>query len=58
MVRDLESRLVAYARQAKMSEWLESQVSFLGAQGVTAFDPDDAIESGVPHEKPVFPASK
>lgn len=41
-----------------MSEWLEARVGFLGAQGVTAFGPDDAIESGVPHEKPVFPASK
>ena len=57
VVRDLEARLAAYARQAKMSEWLESQVHSLGAQGETAFDPGSSIDGGVPHEKPALPGS-
>jgi len=39
IVRDLEARLNAYAREQKPSEWLKAQPAFLGAQGKTAFDP-------------------
>ena len=33
VVRDLESRLIAYAKEQKMSEWLKAQPDYLGAQG-------------------------
>ena len=39
VVRDLEARLIGYARQQKMSEWLKAQPDYLGAQGKTVFDP-------------------
>lgn len=56
IVQDLESRLIAYARQQKFSEWLKAQPHFLGAQGKTTFDPDfDIDDSGLPHEKPALP---
>jgi arylsulfatase A-like enzyme len=56
IVQDLESRLIAYAKQQKFSEWLKAQPHFLGAQGKTAFDPDfDIDDSGLPHEKPALP---
>jgi arylsulfatase A-like enzyme len=56
IVRDLEARLVAYAKEQKMSEWIKAQPSFLGAQGKMAFDPDfDLDEDGLAHEKPVLP---
>jgi arylsulfatase A-like enzyme len=57
VVRDLESRLIAYAKEQKMSEWLKAQPDYLGAQGKTLFDPDfDIDDGGHPHKKPVFPA--
>ena len=56
IVRDLESRLLAYAREQKPSEWIRSQPHFLGAQGKTVFDPDfDIDDAGLPHERPVIP---
>jgi arylsulfatase A-like enzyme len=56
VVRDLEARLLAYAQQQKMSEWLKAQPNYLGAQGKTILDPDFDIEDGgLPREKPVFP---
>ncbi len=55
VVKDLEGRLLAYARQAKMSEWMKSQVDYLGAQSETAFDPDYNIDGGLPNEKPALP---
>ncbi len=55
VVKDLEGRLLAYARQAKMSEWMKAQVDFLGAQSETAFDPDYNIDGGLPTEKPALP---
>lgn len=33
VVKDLEARLMAYARQQKMSEWMKSQIDYLGFQG-------------------------
>ena len=57
VVRDLESRLLGYARQQKMSEWLKAQPEYLGAQGKTIFDPDfDIDDGGLPHLKAVMPA--
>jgi arylsulfatase A-like enzyme len=58
VVRDLEARLLGYAKQAKMSEWLKSQVDYLGAQSETAFDPDYNLDGGVPQERPVLPGTR
>jgi arylsulfatase A-like enzyme len=55
VAQDLESRLVAYAKQQKMSEWLKSQVDFLGFQGETTLDPDYNIDAGLPTEKLALP---
>ena len=56
IVRDLEDRLLTYAKQQKPSEWINAQPQFLGAQGKTVFDPDfDIDDAGLPHEKPAFP---
>ena len=56
IVRDLEGRLFAYAKQQKPSEWLKAQPDYLGAQGKTLFDPDfDIDDAGLPHLKPVLP---
>ena len=56
VVRDLETRLIAYAKQQKMSEWLKAQPDYLGAQGTTIFDPDfDIDDGGLPHQKVVLP---
>ena len=56
IVRDLEARLNAYAREQKPSEWLKAQPAFLGAQGKTAFDPGfDIDDGGLPREKPALP---
>lgn len=58
VVRDLADRLVGYSRQARMSEWLKSQIDYLGAQSETAFDPTYNIDAGLPTEKPALPASE
>ncbi|NJL07109.1 MAG: arylsulfatase [Methylacidiphilales bacterium] len=56
IVRDLESRLIAYAKQQTMSEWLKAQPDYLGAQGKTVFDPDfDIDDGGLPTMKPNLP---
>jgi arylsulfatase A-like enzyme len=56
VVRDLESRLVAYSKEQKPSQWLMAQPSFLGSQGKTVFDPGfDIDDGGLPHEKPALP---
>jgi hypothetical protein len=56
VVRDLESRLIAYAKEQKMSEWLKARPDYLGAQGQTLFDPDfDIDDGGLPREKPSLP---
>ena len=56
MARDLEARLVAYARQQKPSEWMKAQPAFVGAQGHTVMDPDfDIGDGGLPREKARLP---
>lgn len=55
VVRELESRLLAYAREQKMSEWLKSQVDFLGFQGETLLDQGYNVDRGLPTEQPVLP---
>jgi arylsulfatase A-like enzyme len=56
IVRDLEGRLIGYAKEMRPSEWIKAQPTFLGAQGKTIFDPDfDIDDSGLAHEKPVLP---
>ena len=53
IVRDLDARLLAYAKQQKPSEWIKAQPAFVGEQGKTVLDPDfDIDDSGLPHEKP------
>ena len=57
VVHDLETRLLAYAKQQKMSEWIKAQPAFVGAQGKTVLDPDfDIDDGGLPHEKLNLPA--
>jgi len=57
IARDLEARLLAYAKQQKPSLWIKAQPAFVGAQGKTVFDPDfDIDDSGLPHEKLVLPS--
>ncbi|MFM8275075.1 MAG: arylsulfatase B [Gemmata sp.] len=58
VVKDLEARLVAYAKQQKASEWLKSQVDFLGFQGETLLDPSYNVDRGLPTEKPAMPKDK
>jgi len=55
VVKDLEARLMNYAKQQKMSEWLKSQVDYLGFQGETALDTGYNIDHGLPAEKPALP---
>ena len=55
---DLESRLLAYAKEKAPSLWIQAQPGFLGAQGKTIFDPDfDIDDGGLPHEKPALPTN-
>ncbi len=57
IVKDLEGRLLAYAREAKPSLWVKAQLNFLGAQGKTILDSDyDIDDDGLPGEKTVLPA--
>lgn len=59
IVRDLEARLLAYAKAQKPSEWIKAQPAFVGEQGKTVLDPDfDIDDGGLPHEKPHLPAKK
>ena len=56
IVADLESRLLAYAKQQKPSMWIKAQPEFVGEQGKTILDPDyDIDDGGLPHEKPNLP---
>jgi arylsulfatase A-like enzyme len=56
IVRELETRLLAYAKEQKPSEWIKVQPAFVGEQGKTVFDPDfDIDDGGLPREKPVLP---
>ena len=56
IVKDLATRLNAYAREQKTSEWIKAQPGFLGPQAQTAFDPGfDIDDGGLPQEKPVLP---
>ena len=48
LVKDLEARLLGYAKEQVPSEWIKAQPAFLGAQGHTIFDPDfDIDDAGV-----------
>jgi arylsulfatase A-like enzyme len=56
VTRDLDARLLVYARQQKPSEWIKAQPAFVGNQGKTILDPDfDIDDGGLPHEKAVAP---
>lgn len=56
VVDDLEARLLGYAKQQKMSEWLKAQVDFLGFQGKTVLDQGYNVDRGAGGEKPVLPS--
>jgi len=57
VVRDLEDRLLAYAKEQKPSLWIKAQPDFVGNQGKTVIDSDfDIDDSGLPHEKTAMPA--
>lgn len=59
IVRDLEARLLKYAKEMKPAEWIRAQPAFLGAQGTTVLDPDfDIDDGGLPREKAVLPGEK
>ncbi|MGO9941748.1 MAG: arylsulfatase B [Rhodoblastus sp.] len=56
IARDLEARLLQYAKEQKPSLWIKAQPAFVGAQGKTVMDPDfDIDDGGLPHEKLAFP---
>lgn len=55
VARDMEARLLAYAKQQKTSEWLTAQVDFLGFQGETVLDQGYDVDGGLPTEKPALP---
>ncbi|MBS1214250.1 MAG: sulfatase, partial [Proteobacteria bacterium] len=56
IVKDLEARLTAYAKEQKPSEWIKAQPAFVGAQGKTVFDPNfDIDDGGLPQENSVMP---
>ena len=58
IVNDLTARLLACAKEQKMSEWIKAQPGFLGPQAKTAFDPDfDIDDGGLLHEKPALPGN-
>ena len=53
IVRDLEARLLAYAKEMKPSAWMKATAGLIGAQSKTMFDPDfDIDDGGLPQEKP------
>ena len=57
IVKDLEARLLTYAKEQKPSLWIKAQPAFVGEQGKTILDPDfDIDDSGLPHEKIELPA--
>ena len=55
VLKDLEARLLTYAKQQTMSEWMNAQTDFLGFQGETLLDPGYNIDGGLPTEKPMIP---
>ena len=55
VVNDLESRLMSYAKQQTMSQWMKAQVDFLGFQGQTILDQGYNVDGGLPTEKPALP---
>ena len=58
VVKDLEARLLGYAKEQKPSLWIKAQPAFVGNQGKTVIDPDfDIDDSGLPHEKMALPAN-
>ena len=57
IVKDLEARLMTYAKEQKPSLWIKAQPAFVGNQGTTVIDPDfDIDDGGLPHERVALPA--
>jgi arylsulfatase A-like enzyme len=58
VVRQLEARLMDYARQQKPAEWIKAQPQLVSREGKTVFDPDFVLEdSGLPHERAAIPGA-
>jgi arylsulfatase A-like enzyme len=58
IVKDLEARLLVYAKEQKPSLWIRAQPAFVGNQGKTVIDADfDIDDSGIPHERMALPAN-
>jgi arylsulfatase A-like enzyme len=56
ITRDLEARLLAYAKEQKPSLWIKAQPAFVGSQGKTVMDSDfDIDDSGLPRERLTLP---
>lgn len=56
LVRDLEDRLLGYAREQRPSEWIKAQIDYLGFQGETLMAPGYNVDGGGgATEKPVLP---
>jgi arylsulfatase A-like enzyme len=55
VVKDLETRLIKYAAQQKMSQWLLAQQDYFGLQGQTVLDLEYNVDRGPENEKPVLP---
>jgi arylsulfatase A-like enzyme len=56
IARDLEARLLQYAKEQKPSLWIKAQPAFVGSQGKTVMDPDfDIDDDGLAHEKLAIP---
>jgi arylsulfatase A-like enzyme len=58
VVHELETRLLAYAAQQKMSEWLKAQQDYFGLQAQTALDVECNEDRGAEHEQPALPQQK
>ncbi len=58
VLKDLESRLIKYAAQQKMSEWLLAHQDYLGLQGQTVLDLEYNVDRGPENETPNLPEAK
>lgn len=54
-MRELEDRLLVYAREQRPSEWIKAQIDYLGFQGETLMAPGYNVDGGGSTEKPVIP---
>ena len=58
IVKELETRLIKYAAQQKMSEWLKAQQDYFGLQGQTVLDLEYNVDRGPEGEQPALPKAE